>query len=223
MQRDASVINYRLRNFPPSNLDFDRMLIAFGIDRFRVFDDENRFISFPSFLFFFFSLFYFAINGSSMQFEYSAKYYTRCFTQRGLIRVSQIEEDGIKFYGTKFLIFHKKYICSIERTIFFYCNLRKFIFDKINLRYRYYKFVKYSDRIQKIKYKSEKRIVRVITSNIINTDFKQVIKARRKKNKKECKIEHERVDSEQRCVLYQPLTSDVIKPKSFSEATDNSC
>ena len=54
MQRDASVINYRLRNFPPSNLDFDRMLIAFGIDRFRVFDDENRFISFPSFLFFFF-------------------------------------------------------------------------------------------------------------------------------------------------------------------------
>lgn len=53
MQRDASVINYRLRNFPPSNLDFDRMLIAFGIDRFRVFDDENRFISFPPPPFFF--------------------------------------------------------------------------------------------------------------------------------------------------------------------------
>lgn len=55
MQRDASVINYRLRNFPPSNLDFDRMLIAFGIDRFRVFDDENRFISFPPPPFFVFS------------------------------------------------------------------------------------------------------------------------------------------------------------------------
>lgn len=57
MQRDASVINYRLRNFPPSNLDFDRMLIAFGIDRFRVFDDENRFISSPPpfFVFFFLS------------------------------------------------------------------------------------------------------------------------------------------------------------------------
>lgn len=55
MQRDASVINYRLRNFPPSNLDFDRMLIAFGIDRFRDFDDENRFISFPPFFVFFFS------------------------------------------------------------------------------------------------------------------------------------------------------------------------
>lgn len=43
--------------------------------------------------------------------------------------------------------------------------------------------MKYRDRIRKIKYKSEKNSV--ITSNFINTDFRQVIKACKKKNKKE--------------------------------------
>lgn len=43
------------------------------------------FFSSPSFFF----LFYLAINRSSMQFEYSVlKYYTRCFTQWGLVIVS---------------------------------------------------------------------------------------------------------------------------------------